>query len=290
MNNPIKKPIIILGAPRSGTSILGRILSQHKSLYYANEPRLIWRYMNDSRSDCLRVEHASEKCVDYIQRKFAKLVASEQKGRLLEKTPSSALRIDFINKVFPDCKFIHIIRNGYDSTLSIRNFWDSHVGGIAQGKIDQKDSILMQRLKEMHPTQLPYYVGELASRLIPSKLRRSRVPWGPRLPGMNQMVRDLGVLEVSALQWKMCVEHAALHGRQYGSDRYFECKLEDFDSNKMQDILKFCELSEDTGVEKYINEHFVKGMSSKRKFSADEVCIANIRSLIEPTMDWLGYE
>lgn len=78
----MKTPIIILGAPRSGTSVLARILSQHADLAYSNEPRLIWRYGNDRCSDMLNAGHARQKVIQYIRRKFSHRVDAAGKLRL----------------------------------------------------------------------------------------------------------------------------------------------------------------------------------------------------------------
>jgi hypothetical protein len=290
MNNNVDRPIIILGAPRSGTSVLARILCQHRDFAYVNEPRLIWRYGNDRCSDMLNTDHARPKVVKYIRSKFHQIVDSQGRLRLLEKTPSNSLRVDFINEVFPDCKFIHIIRNGYDSALSIRGYWDSHVKGIAQNKIDQKDNILIQRLREMHPRQIPFYMAEFLSRMMPQSLSKRRVAWGPRLPGMPQMIDDLDLLALCALQWKMCVEHASLKGRAYGQNRYFECRLEELDIKTIREITEFCELPFDNNVDRYINNEFDKGLSGRRKSNVDLQTIKTLRSYIEPTMMWLGYD
>lgn len=279
-------PIIILGAPRSGTSVLARILSYHPSVAYENEPRMIWRYGNDGCSDMLRVKHARPEVVRYIRQKFEARVLEKGKLRLLEKTPSNSLRVDFVNEVFPNCKFVHIIRNGYDSVLSIRSFWDSHVSGVQQKKIDQKDSILLQRLKEMHPKQIPYYAAEFASRIMPT---HRRAQWGPRLPGMNQWIDDVDLLELCSLQWRFCVERAAMQGRKYG-DRYMECRLEGLSVDSIKEIIKFCGLSYSRDVEEYLNKEFVIGQSEKRKSACDHETLEKLHEYIGPTMHWLGHE
>jgi hypothetical protein len=281
-------PIIIIGAPRSGTSVLARILSQHPSLAYANEPRMIWRYGNDHRSDMLNVNHATPDVLEYIQKKFSRLVEEQGRTRLLEKTPSNSLRIEFVDRIFPDAKFVHITRNGYDSTLSIRKFWDSHVSGVGHKKINQPQSILIQRLIEMHPSQWPYYSAELLKRLVPKGLRKRRALWGPRLPGMKQWVDDVELLELCAFQWKTCVERASLQGRKLG-ERYMECRLEDLNIDSVKGIMEFCELSNDPAVEGYLQSEFEVGKSEKRKLECNPKVLEQIRTYIEPTMSWLGY-
>lgn len=51
----------------------------------------------------------------------------------------------------------------------------------------------MQRLKEISPRQIPHYVREFAKRVLPGSMAGVRV-WGPRLPGIEQFVKELGVL------------------------------------------------------------------------------------------------
>jgi hypothetical protein len=62
------------------------------------------------------------------------------KSRWADKTPSYALRLPFIDSLFPDCQVIHIIRNPRDVIDSLRRkdgfrfayrnaqMWESHVG------------------------------------------------------------------------------------------------------------------------------------------------------------------
>ena len=41
----------------------------------------------------------------------------------MNKAPSNIFRIDFINEIFPDCKIVHIIRDGRDNILSRLYKW-----------------------------------------------------------------------------------------------------------------------------------------------------------------------
>jgi hypothetical protein len=40
-------------------------------------------------------------------------------GRLLEKTPANAVRIPFIDRLFPGCCFVHLLRDGRATTASL---------------------------------------------------------------------------------------------------------------------------------------------------------------------------
>lgn len=277
----LEKPIVIIGSPRSGTTVLGAIFEKHRSLAYNEEPRLTWRWGNDKKSDMLRAEDARAAVVDYIRGSFASFVREAGKVRLLEKTPSNALRMGFVDRVLPDCRFVHVIRNGYDSVLSIRKFWEQHSGGVKSDK-------LLQRLKEISPRQYPHYGYEFLKRLLPGKMAGVRV-WGPRIPGVEQLVKDLHPLEVCSLQWRMCVEAACHYGRSLPRERYFECRLEDMDEALIRRIMDFCELDDDPAIQDYFRDEYDPSMAGARKAIADEAELAHIREWIEPTMKWLGY-
>jgi hypothetical protein len=278
-------PIIIIGSPRSGTTILGKILSQHPDLVYVEEPRLTWRLGNDKGSDMLRGSQARPEVIRDIRKSFEQFVREGDGHRLLEKTPSNALRMEFVDRVFPDCKFIHITRNGLDSVLSIRKFWLDHSGGIKTHKIKE-------RLKEIDIRRAPHYAREMARRAAPKWMSGVVGPkvWGPRLPGLDGLVRDLDLLEVCALQWRMCVEAAVHYGRTLPPDRYLQFRLEDIALGTLPQILEFCDLRPDAEMESFFNEKFDPSLRGARKVNADEAEIRHIMSWIEPTMQWLGYD
>lgn len=282
-------PIIIVGAPRSGTSILGRIFARHPDLAYSNEPRLVWRYGNDSKSDMLVSEDANPKTQAYIRNYFDEFVDRRGKQRLLEKTPSNALRLDFIRSIYPNCKMIHILRNGYDSVLSIRDYWIGNVSGLSYKRIDSKEDIFRQRLLEMHVTQMPYYACELVARIVGQKTGLWRALWGPRLPGMQKMLNELGVLAVSSVQWRMCVELACHSGRVMDPNLYREVRLEELTVDGIRELFDFCELAVTPEVSDYFENHFEAQNGPSRRHAATNDEMKEMDRYIGSTMSWLGY-
>jgi hypothetical protein len=281
----LRRPIVVIGSPRSGTTILGQILARHPDLVYIEEPRLTWRHGNDKGSDLLRPEQARPEVITHIRDNFASKIREQGGRRLLEKTPSNSLRMGFVERVLPDCRFIHITRNGLDSVLSIRKFWQGHSGGIKPHKI-------RERLKEINVRRLPHYGKEMARRAAPKWMSGFVGPkvWGPRIPGVDGLVRDLDLLEVCCLQWRFCVEAALHHGRTLPPERYLQYRLEDISLESLSEILDFCELPPDPAVEAYFNEKFDPSLRGARKVDASPEEIRHIMEWIEPTMRWLGYE
>ncbi|QZH74928.1 MAG: sulfotransferase [Erythrobacter sp.] len=289
----ISNPVIILGAPRAGTSVLGRLLEAHPALVHVKEPRLVWRYGNDGLSDLLPASAARPEVMAHIRDYFGKTVAAAKGDRLLEKTPSNSLRVPFIDKIFPDARYVHITRNGFDAAISIHWYWRNFTKGIGQGHKGSKDSILKQRLKQMKPRQLPYYALEFISRVIPRSGDSPRTLWGPRLPGLRQMVNEMDLIEVAGMQWRTCVERARIDARAIAPDRYHEVRLEDLSEQKMIDVLGFLGLDYTAEVRTYFAEEFKPGMAESRRDALSgmtEEQLHKLRRVIAPTMDWLGYE
>jgi hypothetical protein len=148
---------IIVGAPRSGTTLLRFMLDSHPELaippetgFLAYQPKFWWT------GDKLR-EKFFETLVNYPQpvpswpdfeipeeafrealleirpfnitdgfRAFYRLYAARfGKPRWGDKTPLYCMKLNAIRRVLPEARFIHIIRDGRDAALSLREMWFS---------------------------------------------------------------------------------------------------------------------------------------------------------------------
>jgi len=287
----IRRPVVILGAPRSGTTLLASILSAHPQVTVIGEPRLVWRYGNDGRSDQLRPEHATPRVIEHIHRTFAAAVADGT--TLVEKTPANALRPRFVDAVFPDARYVHITRDGWGAVPSMRTFWERRGGGI-----DAKQAAkLRRRLREARLSQVPFYVRELTGRLsLRSEGRSGRLSlrshaalYGPRLAGLQDMVDELGHLETSALQWRACVDQAASFGRSLPSGRYLEVKLESLDRWGMATIVEFCGLAPDEAVAARFDELY-RAEAARRQAPLTGAEQALVAPWVTTANEWLGYD
>lgn len=273
-------PIIILGAPRSGTTFLGDVLAKHSSLRYFIEPSPVWRYGNESCSDALNATHASPVVVDRIRSYFATECQREGKSRILEKTPQNCLRVPFIDKIFPDARYVHIIRDGYESSLSIREHWLNKGKGLAGVRISQ-------RLREIRGTQYLKYGWQFFKRCMFAKGNSPVVMWGPLIPGLAKMRKELSLLEVSAMQWKLCTEWACMAGRQIDSARYMEVCLSDLDRGRLMEILEFLDLTPEGDVLEFFDSNYSRSATRHRLEAAGDEDLASASRIIDPTMEWL---
>ncbi|MGF1451030.1 MAG: sulfotransferase [Opitutales bacterium] len=276
----LDKPVIILGAPRSGTTFLGDLLATHSHLAFANEPSPIWRYGNEHRSDCLRPEWLTESKRRYIRERFERIVTENEKTRLLEKTPQNCLRIPFVEAVFPDAKYVHILRDPVETILSIRRMWDTNTSGFRGVRFSQ-------RLKEMTLAQAPRYAAQFLKRAWGKATGTRTVMWGPLLPGIEKMAREMDLLEVAALQWRACTEAACLIGRTLPPERYREIELAELDEAKLRETLEFLELPSESELLGAFRTEYSSSRASHHRAKATPEQLKLIESFIAPTLSWL---
>jgi Sulfotransferase family len=137
----IEKPVIIIGAPRSGTSLLFETLAVCPELWaLAGESHAAFEApgaIPGERGNRLGAADADpdtrEKTRvaflaavrDRNRRLYSMLTGTERPDivRLLEKTPRNSLRIPFLKSLFPDCKFVFIYRQPHTNLASLLDRW-----------------------------------------------------------------------------------------------------------------------------------------------------------------------
>ena len=126
----LDRPIFIIGCGRSGTTILGRVLGQNPRVLFLNEPRRIWAL--DPVADfwspnaaqhgwrlALSAQDVERGAALRMRRAFAAKLLLARRRRLLEKVPLNVFRIGYLDRMFPDAFFVHLIRHGIEVATSI---------------------------------------------------------------------------------------------------------------------------------------------------------------------------
>ncbi len=134
---PVKQPTFILGIGRSGTTILGIVLSMHQDVGYLNEPKAIWHliypkedvigsYSQGEGFYRLTSEDANSDMRQQANQIFGAYLSCTFSRRLVDKYPELIFRVDFVKSLFPDARFIFLIRNGWDTCHSIAAWSERH--------------------------------------------------------------------------------------------------------------------------------------------------------------------
>jgi hypothetical protein len=123
----LERPIFVIGAPRAGTSLLYAILRSSSALaHWPGEAHEIWEAdfhpaLRGWDSNILDASDAEGKPGERIKRSFF-LVAGPRR-RLIDKTPRNCLRIRFVDALWPDARYIFLVRDGRDNVNSLINAW-----------------------------------------------------------------------------------------------------------------------------------------------------------------------
>ncbi|WP_205422746.1 sulfotransferase family protein [Seongchinamella sediminis] len=131
-------PVFILGTGRSGTTILGIVLSMNKDVGFLNEPKAIWAALRDDEDligsyhrDAARYRlgavDVSPELKSAAHRIYGSYLRFSMTRRIVDKYPELIFRVPFVRKIFPDAKFIFLSRNGWDTCCSIDD-WSTRLG------------------------------------------------------------------------------------------------------------------------------------------------------------------
>jgi CelD/BcsL family acetyltransferase involved in cellulose biosynthesis len=119
-------PIFIIGCGRSGTTLLGDLLSRHPRVIYLYEPYYLWAAV-DPITDALQLyTRGPHRCLldssfvtAAVQERFRQLLAAPAGMTLVEKSPINSLRMGYLDRLVPGALFVHIVRDGIDVVRSI---------------------------------------------------------------------------------------------------------------------------------------------------------------------------
>jgi len=151
-----KRPLFIVGSPRSGTTFLTRLLNQFLDIHVGRDAgsflrlkllldkygdlkerknmerlirdvfkdhffykRIIKRGLNITVDVALQ-EFEGENFAELMDYLMMQLAINHGKSRWGNKQPAYALHIAELHELFPEAKFLHIVRDGRDVALSMR--------------------------------------------------------------------------------------------------------------------------------------------------------------------------
>ena len=196
-----QRPIFIIGCPRSGTTLLRLILDSHPNISCGPETQFLEDLETIVGKHWVRVERYGFN-KDYWHQKIAEMFNSFQieyttkrgKQRWAEKSPNYTKKLGFINNLFPNSQFLHIIRDGRDVVASHRDRW-GYKAGIKATKTWQsyvkKALEFSQKLPEDRYYELRYeeLVKDPEKTLLPL-FEFLQEPWDPIVLKHNEVQHD----------------------------------------------------------------------------------------------------
>lgn len=125
-----KPPIFIIGCPRSGTTLARVILDSHPNICCGPETHII-KNLKEFSDKTIRnwkmlkpFQYSKEdfyiKQGELLKVFCENLMKIKNKKRWCEKTPDNIYSVDFIEKIFPKCQYINVIRDGRDVITSFK--------------------------------------------------------------------------------------------------------------------------------------------------------------------------
>jgi hypothetical protein len=239
---PGLRPLVILGAPRSGTKLLRSLLGQ--SAHCTTIPygiNHVWRTgLPPNAPDRRPATDATDQRTQQIRSHLLDLADAHHtptSGYLVEKTCANTLRVPFVNRVLPDAQFIHILRDGRDAAVSAREKWNRPPSlRYLLGKL---------RYVPLRNTSfLLWYLRNLWQGLF--TIDGSVQYWGPRYEGIGEDLGQHSLLSVCARQWQACVSTCLDDLEPLPPDRLISIRYETLvsDRNVLDRLIEWLSLTD----------------------------------------------
>lgn len=277
----IRAPVIILGAPRSGTTMLYEALARSSHLFsLGGESHAIFEgpfapSLRGWASNAVAARDVDASALAAIRTglgRAARSAAGEaaEPGRtirLLEKTPKNCLRLPLLRALFPDAHYVFLRRDGRATIASLLAGWRS------AGRYES------YTLPE--PLRIPDYAGERWCFLLP--------------PGWREL-RGRPLAEVCAAQWCASVEAVLEEAPALrAAGRFSEVCYEELVRSPRRVLGELCEqielpfeaaLLDGDGALRVVNTLHAPGRDKWREASAE---LARILPRIAALQERLGY-
>ncbi|MEM7242916.1 MAG: sulfotransferase [Pseudomonadota bacterium] len=228
------QPVIILGAARSGTNMLRDILCQFNACatWPCDEINAIWRHGNlQWPNDQMPAHLARPEIRQFIRKAFIR--QWRQAGKppvLIEKTCANTLRVPFVNAVFPEATYIHILRNGLDVIASAERRWN--------GQFELPIlHYYLAKLRNVPRADLPHY----ALAFLENRAKRVLQPhaplkiWGPQCADIQ--VDDISIAARCERQWAACVTQCADALGKLPAHKIHQVRYEDLTANPLPAVI-----------------------------------------------------
>jgi hypothetical protein len=283
--HPLDRPVLITGTPRSGKTVVRKILRAADEFLCVDEPLLMWNYGLGARRDDRRTaDDATPEVAQRIRADLRERLERSGKDRYLDDLSYHALRIPFIRAVLPEALIVHVVRDGQDALPELLYGWTYR---------DTVSKAVSRRWRNLRWHGLPRQVLRFARNYAASRLRGRRETWGPRPPGLQQFARGRSTAEVAAFQWLQMVLIAIDDLEQCPPESWIQLRLDRLLADPRAEVgrlLEFCRPRDSQAVLQHALGMIDPDYRFEKKVQPSDEQWAKITSLISPLRQRLGYQ
>lgn len=169
------RPIFLVGMGRSGTTLVGRVLSVHPHVGFLNEPKAMWHVIEPGEDVSgqygvrgkfvFGADDATGLTADRARALFNWYARVTRSRRIVDKYQELTYRLPFVRSIFPDCKVIAIVRDPVTVAGSVEVWNARHAHGreswwgVDDAKWRQIEHELLPQLSEEYGP-LPSATGD----------------------------------------------------------------------------------------------------------------------------------
>jgi len=233
MSGELNPPIILFGNFRSGTTMLHKLISLHPDVVPLYEPVGLWLSADPKRShDEFDEKDATDPVKRYIRNKFLNYQQQHENRIVVEKTPHNILRIPYVRAIFPEARFVYIVRNPLSFVSSVELKW--------QKPASRKR--IVKRLKFTPVAQVHHYLKRFLSQLWNNRIMRRKYlsVWGPRYKGIQEDLKTEDLMVVIARQWSRSSSKAERDLALFEDGQVLRLRYEDFVQHPVSDMERIC--------------------------------------------------
>lgn len=228
------QPVIIIGAPRSGTNMLRDVLTRLPGFHTwpCDEINYVWKHGNLGHDDDLLTPDLIKPCTRrFVASQFAGQARECGASFVVEKTCANSLRVPFVDALVPDARYIVLLRSGPDAIASTIKRWQNPASSWRY---------LWQKFKFVAGSDRPRVLAQVVFRRLAGLFGRSEIAWstwGPTFPELEDaLIAGRPLDEICALQWSRCVERSLMDLENLDPARRQYIKYEDFVSDPEQNL------------------------------------------------------
>lgn len=197
--------LFIICAARSGSKYLRNLLAASPEVAAVRfDVNFLWRRGQESRPDDALTEAPGARIANDIRERLIGLSRWSPTGQnriVVEKSVSNSLRVPFIASLFPEARFVHLIRDGRAVVESARRMW---MQAPEPGR-------LLGKLAGLQLADWRYGLWFARNQLRRLRPGAAGLPiWGPRYPGIEDDLRTRDLTAICTRQWLECVSRASI--------------------------------------------------------------------------------